>query len=432
MNTRTLCFFGFADQKSEMQKSNIYARLSSVRRRGQSYSGVNYNGKQYSYTEYIRQLVKEAVEFRIVDHDGKKEYRIMFPNHMMVTLNKTQYDFAVYLKENGYEDDAKADAYYAQYSKESAEKYEREKAEEQAAAERRVQYNIRKHEFESSLDQWIAETEQSHPYAVSIAQKKSEDLGYPYNHRLMRVLALMCHSEMLNESDVAQEMFNKAIRESLYVGNKVSRKLFELYSGFKLPSTEKGTTEALEQWLQSPVVLTDEALLAIPKQKRTRRSSDTVAIMDILEENSESPKLKCALLKGREVTEHGITGNEYMLFNSTRIYILYHPDPSIPVYEDEVMCKAGYNLVDANCANLFDCIDREWTLKTIKTFMKEYPDSNFKIVEDYSLAWINPLFLKEALIILGEESVFYRYKHFIVAKSERGMALMCMNHSPKR
>lgn len=419
MDTMIRCFYGFANGKSEMQRNNIYTRLTSVKTKGKTYSGVLYEGKRFSYTEYIRQLVKESDDLQVVERDGKKEYRIMFPNHTMVQLNKTQYDFAVYLKENGFQDDAKAEAFYDQQQAEAIERAKKEKADEQAAAEKRIAYNIAKHEFEEKLQKWIDETESSNPYAVAVAMKTATDSGYNYNVRLLRALALMKHVDYMQESEATSQLYRNALRESLYMGNKTSRRLFQLYSGLKLPNTEKGTTEVLEQWYSSPKVMTDEELQAIPKPARTRRSSDTVAIMDILAENADSPKLKPALMKGRD--------GEWMLFNSTRIYTLSAPDPSIPTYEDEVMLKEGYRLVDQYSMNLYDPLDRDWSLKTIKSFMKEDEKANFKI-DPNCYYWVNPLFLREALTILGDDvnTLFFRVNHMVVAKSDRGLALICM------
>ena len=425
MDTMIRCFYGFANGKSEMQRNNIYTRLTSVKTKGKTYSGVLYEGKRFSYTEYIRQLVKESDDLQVAERDGKKEYRIMFPNHTMVQLNKTQYDFAVYLKENGFQDDAKAEAFYDQQQAEAIERAKKEKADEQAAAEKRIAYNIAKHEFEEKLQKWIDETESSNPYAVAVAMKTATDSGYNYNVRLLRVLALMKHSEYMQESETASQIYRNAIRESLYMGNKTSRKLFQVYSGLKLPNTEKGTTEVLERWLSSPKTFTDEEVQSAPKPTRTRRSSDTIAIMDILAENNGYPNLKPALMKGRD--------GEWMLFNSTRIYVLSSPDPSIPTYEDDVMVKSGYGMVDQYTANLYDPLDRDWTLKTIKSFMKEYENANFQI-DPKCTFWINPLFLREALTILGDDpnTLFYRNNHMIVARSERGIALMCMTRAAFR
>ena len=420
MNLMARCFYGFASDKTEMQRNNIYSRLTSVRRKGTTYTGVNYNGTRYSYTEYYRQLVKEAEDLNAVERNGKTEYRFVFPNHMIIPLNKTQYEFALYLKENGFADDAKAEAFYAQEQQALREQHDKEKADEEAATEKRKEYSAQNKAMDSLLDQWVLDMEKEHPHAMAVARKISADHGYAYNARLLRILALMHNSKLLHDSAVARELYQRKMRESLYTDNKVSRKLFQLYSGMALPNTEKGTAEVLEKWYESPVVMTDEELLSTPKKKRTRRSSEAIAIMNILEENADNDKLKTALLKGRETPEQ-----EYMLFNANRIYILYHPDPCIPIAEDETMSQYGYRMVDEYCSNLYDPIDREWTLKTIKTFMNDHPDSDFLVVNDDRL-FVNPLFLQEALVILGDDAIFYRNKWFIIAKSDRGMAMMCM------
>ena len=429
MNPMARCFYGFADGKTEMQKSNIYSRLSSAKRKGTTYHGVNYNGVRYSYMEYIRQLVKESEDLLVVERDGKKEYRVVFPDHMMVVLNKTQFDFACYLKENGFADDAKAEAFYEKEQQAMREQYDREKAEEQAAAEKRIAYNVEKHAFNDSLNQWMLEMEQLHPNAVLVAKKMAADHGYSYGLQLLRILALMHHAEMLEGSSAACELYKKSMRESLYTGNKVSRKLFQLYSGMKLPATVSGTNEALEKWFQSPIVMTDEELAGKPKEKRTRRSSETIAILRILEENEGNVNLYPALYKGRYNEQ--LRDQEYMLFNGNRIYILYHPDPSIPVVKEsaasEKMVQFGYHKVD-EYTNLYDPIDRDWTLKTIREYMEKYPGRGFQIDNRHTETYlrINPMYLQEALVILGEDAVFYHQKYMTIAKSERGLALMCM------
>lgn len=421
MDTMIRCFYGFANGKSEMQRNNIYTHLTSVKTKGKTYSGVLYEGKRFSYTEYIRQLVKESDDLQVAERDGKKEYRIMFPNHTMVQLNKTQYDFAVYVKENGFADDAKAEAFYAQEQQALREQHDKEKADEEAAAKKRKEYSAQNTAMDALLDQWVLDMEKEHPHAMAVARKIAADHGYAYNARLLRILALMHNSKLLHDSAVARELYQRKMRESLYTGNKVSRKLFQLYSGMTLPNTEKGTAEVLEAWYKSPAVMTDDELLSAPKKKRTRRSSEAIAIMSILEENKGSSKLKPALLKGRENPEQ-----EYLLFNNSRIYILYHPDPCIPVVEDEIMVPLAYHKMDEYCANLYNPIDREWTLKTIKAFIEENHPVRFKIVENTRFKYINPLFLQEALIILGSDTLFYQKDCMVMAKSERGMALMCM------
>ena len=193
-------------------------------------------GYQYIYTRWGRE--KQWLKYDI----PKKEYifcGIDGKQSKSLQLNKSQYEFAVWVTENfnTLDDALKADANYTEklrIAKEEAERQERKRIE----AEQRVK----------------AEKDQYEQYALSEAKKLIDTkicelykqtmikiYGEDYRIYLRGLMLYVCAREI--ENPLAKDM----LVHWLYNDNKGSIKFFEIVSGCKLPKTYKKRVEFLQQ-----------------------------------------------------------------------------------------------------------------------------------------------------------------------------------------
>lgn len=193
-------------------------------------------GYQYVYTHWGREKQwlkydKPKKEYIFCDANGKQSKSLQ--------LNKSQYDFAVWVMENfsTLDDALKADANYTEklrIAKEEAERQELERieAEQKRKAEREQYEEYAMSEAEKLIDTKICEL-----YKQTMIKTYGED----YRIGLRGLMLYVCAREI--ENPLAKDV----LVHWLYNDNKGSIKFFEIVSGCKLPKTYKKRVGFLQQ-----------------------------------------------------------------------------------------------------------------------------------------------------------------------------------------
>lgn len=193
-------------------------------------------GYQYVYTHWGREKQwlkydKPKKEYIFCDIDGKQSKSLQ--------LNKSQYDFAVWVTENfsTLDDALKADADYTgklRKAEEEAEKQELERIEaEQRTEEEKRQYK----QYAISEAEKLIDTKVCELYKQTMKKIYGED----YRVYLNGLMLYVCAKEI--ENPLAKDM----LVHWLYNDNKGSIKFFEMVSGCKLPKTYKSRVEFIQQ-----------------------------------------------------------------------------------------------------------------------------------------------------------------------------------------
>lgn len=193
-------------------------------------------GYQYVYTHWGREKQwlkydKPKKEYIFCDIDGKQSKSLQ--------LNKSQYDFAVWVTENfsTLDDALKADADYTEKlrkAEEEAEKQELERIEaEQRTEEEKRQYK----QYAISEAEKLIDTKVCELYKQTMKKIYGDD----YRVYLNGLMLYVCAKEI--ENPLAKDM----LVHWLYNDNKGSIKFFEMVSGCKLPKTYKARVEFINQ-----------------------------------------------------------------------------------------------------------------------------------------------------------------------------------------
>ena len=203
-------------------------------------------GYQYVYTRWGRE--KQWLKY----DTPKKEYifcGIDGKQSKSLQLNKSQYDFAVWVTENfnTLDDALKADADYTEklrIAKEETERQEQERieSEQRAEEEKRLYKQYAMSEAEKLIDTTICEL-----YKETMKKIYGED----YRIYLNGLMLYVCAAEI--ENPLAKDM----LIHWLYNDNKGSIKFFELVSGCKLPKTYKARVAYIEQLTQDQISLVE-------------------------------------------------------------------------------------------------------------------------------------------------------------------------------
>ena len=193
-------------------------------------------GYQYVYTHWGREKQwlkydKPKKEYIFCSIDGKQSKSLQ--------LNKSQYDFAVWIMENfsTLDEALKADAEYTEKllkAKEEAERQEQERIEaEQRAKQAKEQYKV----YAMSKSKKLIDTKICELYVSTMKKIYGEN----YRVYLNGLMLYVCAAEI--ENPLAKDM----LIHWLYNDNKGSIKFFEMVSGCKLPKTYKARVEFINQ-----------------------------------------------------------------------------------------------------------------------------------------------------------------------------------------
>lgn len=247
-----MTFYGYTDSMVPAKKALTEKRLTTHGK----YTGISYRGRQYTYPEYIRLLVKQGGDFiACKGSNGKTEYGLYVDGEipctdggtksytardrrLTVTLTKTQYDFAIYLRAHHFDDDATAQAFEAKekerIAREAAERTEREEAERRAEDAE----HARRKDFERLISEKTQEVFDAHPEVfVAIRNLFMNKIG---GYR--RVLGELTGVIALMPDPLARER----LQDLLHPANRGSRACFELLTGLTLPDGTRDTREFID------------------------------------------------------------------------------------------------------------------------------------------------------------------------------------------
>lgn len=201
-------------------------------------------GYQYVYTHWGREKQwlkydKPKKEYIFCDIDGKQSKSLQ--------LNKSQYDFAVWVTKNfsTLDDALKADADYTEKLRKAEEEAEKQEL-ERIEAEQRTEEEKRQYEqYAISEAEKLIDTKVCELYKQTMKKIYGED----YRVYLNGLMLYVCAKEI--ENPLAKDM----LIHWLYNDNKGSIKFFEIVSGCKLPKTYKSRVAYIERLTQDQISL---------------------------------------------------------------------------------------------------------------------------------------------------------------------------------
>jgi hypothetical protein len=241
-------------------KGIVESRLSSKTEKGKKFTMVSHQGEIYSFPEYCRKLTQECVSFDSSSENGKTVYRAVLPNASYYPLTKTQYDFCVFLKEHGFDNDEKAEAYKVS---EAERKEARAKAEEAARESARQEYEragMVQARFDKEMLVLQKEVADKYPAARQIAEcfmdKRNiqPEMRQQVMVRLMRVPAILLNYQRLSQNPDYAGICMSVLQSYTETHNKCSRKLFRLFTGITLPGNNRDTRATVEKWMNNPII----------------------------------------------------------------------------------------------------------------------------------------------------------------------------------
>lgn len=243
-----MSYYGFTDNMSPMQKARVEKILSQ---RGK-YTSVSYAGRLYSWPEYIRTIVSQGGDFIEKDlPDGRIEYGVYADSYVngkpeyrasdkkvYIPLNKTQYEFARYLRRNRFDEDDVAETHRQEEAEREAMKTQMERLEEQRIAEEVEAKRRAQEDFQRRMEQVTQEVIAEDGQFLEALQKIFSRQSCPISARSTLLLGAI---RLLPEPQA--KLF---LQEMLHTGNKASRMAFEVFTGRKLPASNRETRILIE------------------------------------------------------------------------------------------------------------------------------------------------------------------------------------------
>lgn len=261
----TNTYLGFTDNMKPMQRARAEKLLDDRKR----YNGTILTNKQFivnhimdgcipRFKDDISYYSKKTNEYT----KPKTEYYLYTKDDTRWTIEKTLYNFAVYLiaKELINEITIKAFIKYEQEQKEiEQQKLEQEKLAQEKAKKDQEEKMI---EFHS----WV--TEQIKQYnnnsKMILMQNIWEDEIGNFNGDMIKLLIYIDNIDNFKYGNLCRE----CLVNWLHSGNKTSKKVFYHVTGIKLPTTNKGTIEILNN------IITSQYKDTVPYKKRQKHEKD--------------------------------------------------------------------------------------------------------------------------------------------------------------
>ena len=255
-----LCFYGFTDGMDARLKGIVESRLSSKTEKGKKFTKVSHQGEIYSFPEYCRKLTQECVSFDSSSENGKTVYRAVLPNASYYPLTKTQYDFCVFLKEHGFDNDEKAAAYKVSAAERKEAQAKAEEAARESANQGYERARMIQAKFDNEMFRFQKEVAEKYPAARQIAENFMDkrniqpEMRQQIMVRLMRLPAILLNYQRLSQNPDYACICTSIVQSYTETHNKCSRKLFHLFTGITLPKNNRDTKEAVEKWMKNPVI----------------------------------------------------------------------------------------------------------------------------------------------------------------------------------
>lgn len=407
------CLYGYTEQFAGAEKARVENHLTIQKKGGVSYKGCRHNGETYSYTEYIRQMLKEGTKPEEYVNGKRTAYKLVYPDGSYIDINKSQFGFANFLIENGYVDDKKA----LKAQKIIAEKQRKKEADEKAmrenAEKKQHEWLERKEKYEHKVGIYDSYTEKNYPKAVDVANTIASKEGFLYNAHNLRVLTLLTHPELIDDPSTMQ-FYKEELAELLNKHNHISRKLFTLYSGIDIGTSIEN---AVQTWLGNPIVM-------IPQKKAVESKGRTAlqrAIDSIIADNGCDERLP----GGAFIRDDG----KFIIFNSFRDFHLNEKVDGIHMVNGDQF-KQEKGLFDRLVSSGGKRVEIPHTYKEMSDWRRNNKNRYYNLKNAYTTVngteisrYINAKYLEEAMRILGVDVEAYACKdsmaiYFTSAKGE--------------
>lgn len=244
----TNTYLGFTDNMKPMQKARAEKTLDNKKR----YNGTVMTNKQFAVNQIIEGSIPEIKDDvchwsrKLDDYTKPKtEYYIKTKDNSYWTIEKTLYDFAVYLIAKEFTNEATIESFI---------KYEQEQqeAEQQRLEQERLTQEQEKKDHEEKVNEfqsWVDNQVESYNNSEQLKILKEifiAEIGDFYNNQIR----LLIYIDNIDDSK-----YGNWCRESLiswlHSGNTTSKKVFYHVTGIKLPVTNKGTYEILDNITKS-------------------------------------------------------------------------------------------------------------------------------------------------------------------------------------
>jgi hypothetical protein len=233
-------FFGFTDNLNTLQKGKAEKVLDNAVR----VDGVLMTEKEFIYKK-LQEGYRPTIEYNYSYYSSKTDsmtkpkddYRLVSPDESFYSVNKTLYNYSVYLLEN----DLINEHIAANFIMEEQNKIKQEEAEKQRIqAEEKAKKEEEKRQQEE-FKNWLNEnqTQYSNVQKLNLVREIFlNEKGYFDDLYGKRILTLI--------ENIDNPHCRKMLKDILHSGNTTSKKVFSHITGIKLPSTDKGTMPILD------------------------------------------------------------------------------------------------------------------------------------------------------------------------------------------
>ncbi|HHU81232.1 MAG TPA: hypothetical protein GXZ35_07920 [Acholeplasmataceae bacterium] len=232
-------YFGFTDNMKPMQKAKVEKILDKKKR----FDGVILTNKEFIYRELKSGLITEVKEnYQYYKRDGeltkpKTEYRLKSPDNSYWTIEKTLFNYANYISENGFLDEQRAKEFII-----TEQNRLRRAEQERINQEQKEKEVIEKAKQEKiEFDQWLTAAAQNYSDTEKLQILKdifTKEFGN-FSGNSIKLLVLIDNFD--NPQCKAE------IREWLAYFNTASLKTFYAITGINLGKTDKAIQARLNE-----------------------------------------------------------------------------------------------------------------------------------------------------------------------------------------
>jgi len=235
----TNTYLGFTDNMKPMQRARAEKLLDDKKR----YNGTVLTNKQFALNQImegcIPQIKDDVCHYSRKLHDytqPKTEYYLKTKDDPYWTIEKTLYNFAVYLITKEFTYEARVETFI----KEEQDKkvVEQQKIEQEKLAQQQIKED--QEQAKINFKNWINEQVENYNNSEQVElleEIRLAELG-EFSQRSIRLLVFI--------DNIDNPMCREELKGWLHSGNPTSKKVFYHITGIKLPSTNKGTYEVLD------------------------------------------------------------------------------------------------------------------------------------------------------------------------------------------
>jgi len=295
-------YLGFTDNIKPLQKVKTEKTLDNL---------IRHNGNVITNKEFILIKLQEGLTPGIEENYSyyssklgyntkpKTDYRLKDQDGSFYHITKTEYNYALYLMENGFLDDEKVKEFIVTENNRLLQLAQDEFNQKQQEKERKETLDRERQEFELWLTEQVALY--SNNEKIEIAQSIFESEQGSYNESYLCKL-LICIDNINNNQ------CKEKLKSILHYYNTASKKVFHHITGIKLPATDKGTMEILNR-----LTLSDyQGIIPYKKKQSTintdndNNNSTQTPITETFYKLVRKPQLHYEEVTGIPLTKYGI------------------------------------------------------------------------------------------------------------------------------